>query len=124
MMRIRDQHCRFPACRISAPRCDCDHTIAWSRGGPTAIENLAALCRYHQVVKHEAGWKAVQLGDGTIQWTTALGYTILTEPPSNEMYKVYPSTPSDRSSTHADSSSVPTGTASAVDDRFASAPPF
>ena len=93
MLRIRDQHCRFPACRISAPRCDNDHTIPWSRGGPTAIENLAALCRYHHVIKHEAGWKATQLDNGTIKWTTALGYTIITEPPSNEMHKAYPSTP-------------------------------
>src|SRR5690606_31712950 len=33
LLTARDEHCRFPGCRMPARRCDADHTIEWARGG-------------------------------------------------------------------------------------------
>ena len=52
----RDEHCRFPGCRQPAVRCEDDHTIPYSHGGPTDVRNLANLCRAHHVLKHNSNW--------------------------------------------------------------------
>jgi hypothetical protein len=65
----RDGHCRFPGCRRIAKRCEPDHVIPFSRGGPTAIWNLACLCKHHHRVKHNAGWTLTMTRDGTCTWT-------------------------------------------------------
>ncbi len=44
-LQVRDQHCRFPGCRMSTRRSDADHTIDFQFGGPTEVSNLAHLCR-------------------------------------------------------------------------------
>ncbi len=65
----RDGHCRFPGCRRNASRCEPDHVIPFSRGGPTAIWNLACLCKHHHRVKHNAGWALTMTRDGECTWT-------------------------------------------------------
>ncbi|MHB1474752.1 MAG: HNH endonuclease signature motif containing protein, partial [Dermatophilaceae bacterium] len=65
----RDRYCRFPGCARNARRCEPDHVIAFSRGGPTAIWNLVSLCRHHHRVKHEAGWTLTMTRDGDCTWT-------------------------------------------------------
>jgi len=65
----RDGHCRFPGCARNAKRCEPDHVIPYSRGGPTAPWNLAALCKHHHRVKHEAGWALSMTRDGVCTWT-------------------------------------------------------
>ncbi|WP_136054628.1 HNH endonuclease signature motif containing protein, partial [Microbacterium sp. K24] len=40
-LRARDQHCRFPGCRMPVHRCDIDHNHDHARGGKTRIDNLA-----------------------------------------------------------------------------------
>ena len=60
----RDRTCRFPSCRRGATRCEPDHIIAYSRGGPTAAWNLASLCKHHHRVKHHGGWKLSMTRDG------------------------------------------------------------
>ncbi|MBO0982162.1 HNH endonuclease signature motif containing protein, partial [Microbacterium sp. SD291] len=42
-LRARDQHCRFPGCRMPVHRCDIDHTHDHARGGRTRLDNLAHL---------------------------------------------------------------------------------
>jgi hypothetical protein len=80
-LRARDQHCRFPGCRIPALRCDVDHTNDHARGGPTDVGNLAHLCRRHHVLKHAEPWTVTQRPGGVLQWTSPLGHTYSTHPP-------------------------------------------
>ena len=65
----RDGTCRFPGCRRNARRCEPDHVIPFSRGGPTAISNLVSLCKHHHRVKHDAGWALTMSRDGECTWT-------------------------------------------------------
>jgi hypothetical protein len=65
----RDGCCRFPGCRRNAKRCEPDHIIPYSAGGPTAIWNLASLCKHHHRVKHDAGWRLTMTREGECLWT-------------------------------------------------------
>ena len=76
----RDGTCRFPGCRRNAKRCEPDHVIPYSRGGPTAIWNLAALCKHHHRVKHDAGWTLTITSDGKCTWTDPHGRQYATHP--------------------------------------------
>ncbi|MHA7190964.1 HNH endonuclease [Arthrobacter sp. MDT2-16] len=59
-LRVRDQTCRHPGCTIPASRCELDHTVPWSHGGPTSYDNLAHLCRKHHKLKSEGIWHYTQ----------------------------------------------------------------
>jgi hypothetical protein len=72
-LRARDEHCRFPGCRMPARRCDQDHTIDHSVGGPTHVGNLAHLCRRHHSLKHASAWTVIQHEDGLLVWTSPTG---------------------------------------------------
>jgi hypothetical protein len=76
----RDGTCRFPGCRRNAKRCEPDHVIPYSAGGPTAIWNLVAVCKHHHRVKHHAGWALTMTRDGTCTWTD----------PHQHQYATYP----------------------------------
>lgn len=76
----RDEHCRFPGCRVQATRCDLDHTIAASHGGKTSTDNLAALCRGHHVLKHHTDWRVQQPVNGILEWTSPSGRTYVERP--------------------------------------------
>jgi len=65
----RDGHCRFPGCTRKAKRCEPDHIIPYSRGGPTAPWNLASLCKHHHRVKHQGGWTLTMTHQGLCTWT-------------------------------------------------------
>jgi Domain of unknown function (DUF222)/HNH endonuclease len=51
----RDRGCRFPGC---ANRCSIDahHIRHWADGGPTSLDNLVQLCRFHHRLLHEGGY--------------------------------------------------------------------
>ena len=80
-LRARDQHCRFPGCRVAAIRCEIDHTIDYALGGATDVCNLCCLCQRHHTMKQFAGWKVRQLGGGVLEWTSPTG-TIYTDMPT------------------------------------------
>ena len=79
LIRGRDQTCRFPGCRQPAHRCDLDHTIPYPTGR-TIPDNLAALCRHHHRLKHNADWTVDQHPDGQLTWTSPTGRTYTTHP--------------------------------------------
>lgn len=53
----RDGGCVFPGCAAPASATDLHHVHQWRDGGPTDLENLACLCRFHHSVTHRADWK-------------------------------------------------------------------
>ncbi len=55
-LRIRDGHCVFAGCRVIAEHCIAHHLVHWEHGGPTDLEGLALVCRYHHRLIHEGGF--------------------------------------------------------------------
>ncbi len=74
-LRARDEHCRFPGCRMPVWRCDIDHTVDHVHGGPTTGCNLAHLCRRHHMLKQHTHWTVHQDDHGTLTWTSPTGRT-------------------------------------------------
>lgn len=79
-LRARDEHCRFPGCRMPVWRCDIDHTIDAAHGGETSAHNLEHLCQGHHTLKHESRWQVRQLGGGLLEWTSPTGRTYTETP--------------------------------------------
>ena len=79
-LTIRDQHCRFPGCRMPAKRCDVDHTTDHAHGGVTCEYNLALLCERHHMLKHNTAWTVRQLPGGVLEWTSPTGRIYLDKP--------------------------------------------
>ena len=81
-LQARDQHCRFPGCRIAAIRCEVDHTHDHALGGRTELSNLAHLCQRHHSMKQFTAWRVRQLGGGVLEWTSPLGRTYREDAPT------------------------------------------
>lgn len=83
-VRCRDLTCRFPGCDVPAEFCDIDHSVPWSRGGPTHPANLSLRCRPHHLLKTfwtgVDGWRERLHPDGTIEWTSPSGRRYTTTP--------------------------------------------
>ena len=79
---VRDGTCVFPWCGRNARRCDLDHIVPYDhdhpdQGGPTATDNLAALCRRHHRLKTHGRWRYEMTDPGVFTWTSPLGFTYL-----------------------------------------------
>ncbi|MEV4775227.1 HNH endonuclease signature motif containing protein [Microbacterium sp. LWH12-1.2] len=90
-LRARDQHCRFPGCRMPVHRCEIDHNHDHAKGGKTALCNLAHFCTGHHVLKHpdvdeRHRWNARLHPDGSIRWTSPLGNTYVDSAPRRVMF--------------------------------------
>lgn len=72
-LQARDQHCRFPGCRMAAIRCEIDHTHDAAKGGKTETRNLGCLCQRHHSMKQFTAWRVRQLKGGVLEWTSPLG---------------------------------------------------
>jgi hypothetical protein len=78
----RDRTCVFPWCGRNARRCDLDHVIPYDhqhpdRGGPTATDNLAPLCRRHHRLKTRGRWRYRMTSPGVFVWTSPHGHKFL-----------------------------------------------
>ena len=74
---LRDRHCRFPGCEQPPSVCQVHHLIPRARAGPTALSNLALLCRFHHLtVIHRWGWTLTCRTDGTTAADSPDGRTL------------------------------------------------
>jgi hypothetical protein len=82
-----DGYCYWPGCTVGAHACQIDHLTGWNDQGPTDIENLAPICRWHNRLKFRQRYRATRNPDGTITVTDARGSPITTRyhhtPPGN-----------------------------------------
>ena len=65
----RDGGCSFPGCTHPPQWCDRHHILDWILGGPTDLENLTLLCRYHHTHFLQKGWTCRINPDGLPEWT-------------------------------------------------------
>jgi hypothetical protein len=79
-LQARDGWCRCPGCANPARRADVDHTVPWSEGGATRLDNLEHLCRRDHLLKHDSRWAVRQLPGGVLEWTSPIGQVIRDEP--------------------------------------------
>ncbi|CCM64017.1 MAG: DUF222 domain-containing protein [Candidatus Microthrix sp.] len=81
-LTVRDGGCIFPGCDRPASWCDAHHVDVWDNGGPTDIDNLALVCRFHHRLTHRPGWtmRRRQLPDDPslvlFEWQTPYGHTV------------------------------------------------
>lgn len=76
----RDMQCRFFGCTAPAHRCDHDHTIEYSRGGPTDVRYLADECKRHHPLRHHSRWQVIPHADGVFEWIDPDGRRYLDRP--------------------------------------------
>jgi hypothetical protein len=70
----RHRHCAFPGCRQPASICQIHHLLPRSKGGPTALRNLAPLCSFHHLIAvHTWGWQLTLNPNGTTTATSPDG---------------------------------------------------
>jgi hypothetical protein len=71
----RDGGCVFPGCDAPAAWTDDHHVEHFGHGGPTDLDNLAGLCRYHHGITHRRGWEMQATDDGWYWWRSPTGRT-------------------------------------------------
>ncbi|MHB8571515.1 MAG: HNH endonuclease signature motif containing protein [Candidatus Dormibacteria bacterium] len=55
-LQARDGTCRFPGCAVPATDAQGHHLRHWADGGPTRLDNLVTLCRFHHRRLHEGAF--------------------------------------------------------------------
>ncbi|NKS72058.1 DUF222 domain-containing protein [Rhodococcus hoagii] len=65
----RDHGCAFPGCGTPPAHCEGHHIKHWADGGPTNLDNLVMLCRYHHRHLHHSHWE-VHIGADRHAWFT------------------------------------------------------
>ena len=84
-LAIRDDGCQFPGCDRDLRWCDAHHILHWLDHGPTDIDNLVLLCRYHHHLVHEGGFTLTGLVSEGLEFRRPDGSLITsprTGPPS------------------------------------------
>ncbi|HEX7210607.1 MAG TPA: DUF222 domain-containing protein [Propionibacteriaceae bacterium] len=59
---------QFPGCTHPPSYCDRHHIVDWILGGPTDLDNLTLLCRYHHTHFLQRGWTCQINADGLPEW--------------------------------------------------------
>jgi 5-methylcytosine-specific restriction endonuclease McrA len=86
---LRDGTCVFPWCTRPARRCQVDHVIPYDheaaaegrpQPGPTASDNLAALCTFHHRLKTHSAWTYKTVEPGVYEWTSPHGHRYRRDP--------------------------------------------
>jgi hypothetical protein len=66
-LMARDKGCSFPGCDDPPELCQRHHVIPWWLGGPTDLDNLTLLYRYHHREFAKRGWQCLMI-DGMPWW--------------------------------------------------------
>jgi hypothetical protein len=66
-LAARDGGCSFPDCDRPAAWTEVHHVIQWNRDGPTDLDNMCLVCRYHHREFERRGWQ-VQMTRGRPEW--------------------------------------------------------
>lgn len=74
-LAARDRGCGVPGCDRPPEHCDAHHVIWWENFGPTDIDNMVLLCRYHHNRVH-AGRLSIEMVDGKPRFYDATGSLI------------------------------------------------
>jgi hypothetical protein len=64
----REGGCSFPGCDHPPQWCDRHHIIDWIDGGPTDLDNLTLLCRYHHTHFAQKDWSCRINDDRLPEW--------------------------------------------------------
>jgi hypothetical protein len=79
-LNARDTYCRFPGCtrqgRLQGHHCG----EYWTENGPTDIDNMLRLCRFHHRWVHEGGWHTVAHPDTGFEFHAPDGRTLPAAP--------------------------------------------
>jgi hypothetical protein len=67
-LAARDGGCTFPGCDRPAAWTEVHHVLPWAAGGPTALDNMTLVCRFHHRTFERLGW-TVEIHDGVPLWT-------------------------------------------------------
>jgi hypothetical protein len=78
-LQHRDRGCCFPGCGVRYG--EGHHLRHWAQGGPTALSNLALLCRRHHRAVHEEGYQVERQPDGALQFRRPDGRPLPEVPP-------------------------------------------
>jgi hypothetical protein len=62
-LAIRDKGCAVGGCGRTPNQCHAHHILHWVDGGPTTLDNMVLVCKYHHRVIHHAGW-SVRMDNG------------------------------------------------------------
>jgi hypothetical protein len=84
-IRLRDRICRQPGCNRSADKAQIDHTTRHRDGGATALDNTAALCLKHNLLRERTTWDSRQPIPGTLVFRTPTNRVHVTEPEPYEL---------------------------------------
>jgi hypothetical protein len=80
VLTLQFETCSGPGCNRPAHQCDIDHTIDYALGGTTSLANLAPLSKGHHNLKHHSNISVRKHSDGSVEWTTATGYSTTVRP--------------------------------------------
>jgi len=64
----RDGGCSFPGCACPPEWSERHHIVSWVDGGPTDLDNLTLLCRYHHHHFEQHGWRCRLTVDRLPAW--------------------------------------------------------
>ena len=72
--------CAFPGCGRTRG-IHIHHIISWPHG-PTVLDNLVPLCRFHHRALHEGGYRITRLADNTLEFRKPDGRIVRPPPPT------------------------------------------
>jgi hypothetical protein len=89
IVRSRDGGCRFPECQ-HRNWLVIHHIRHWVDGGPTDLDNLITLCRFHHRLIHNEGWDITgnpnDPNRNAVRWFTKWGTRFERHPRPETMY--------------------------------------